>query len=66
MPILRDGLARCPVKGCPVRYAGGDDQLCHDHGQPADTPGAMARMEAWRASIAAAPCELGGAAEPDS
>ena len=60
MAILREGLARCPVEGCPVRYASGGDHLCHDHSQPDDTPGARARMEAWRATLSAAPSEPDG------
>jgi hypothetical protein len=31
--ILVRPLARCPFRGCPVRYASGGDRLCRDHAE---------------------------------
>ena len=28
------GLARCPTKGCAVRYRNGPDRCCADHADP--------------------------------
>jgi len=34
--ILVRPLARCPFRGCPVRYASGGDRLCRDHDGESD------------------------------
>jgi len=56
MTILRDGLARCLMPGCPVRYASGGDRLCRDHAEEtaADWAGRLAELTA-------APCTQPGA-----
>lgn len=44
-------LAKCPVRGCPVRYAAGPDRRCRDHGDSDQADDLAARAEAFGARV---------------